>query len=56
VVLEYKKLEELADSVKNGLVFYIKDYEEADLVFRRLEVFLCPDKEVYLPLSDEVKD
>ncbi|OMJ72098.1 hypothetical protein SteCoe_29551 [Stentor coeruleus] len=53
MVLGYKRLEDLADSTKNGLVFYIKDDREVELVFREFEVFLCPDKEMYLPSSHE---
>lgn len=46
------RLEELAESVDNGSIFYVKSNEQADLVFREIEAFMCPEKEIYLS-SDE---
>ncbi|OMJ89441.1 hypothetical protein SteCoe_8441 [Stentor coeruleus] len=55
MILGYKKFEELIDNVKCGLMFYIKDDQDVDLVFSELEATLCSEKEVYLPLYEEVK-
>lgn len=42
-------IEELANNSNNGIIFYMKTQEQAELTFREIEAFMCPEKEVYLP-------
>ncbi|OMJ90149.1 hypothetical protein SteCoe_7541 [Stentor coeruleus] len=43
-------IEELANNADNGTIFYMKTQEQAELTFREIEAFMCPEKEVYLPV------
>lgn len=45
----HSRLEKLIESARNGNIFYIKSEELAGLIFKEIEAYMCPEKEVFLP-------